>query len=160
MAFAYVAQGHSKLSGTRGFAKQALAFGTGNLLDATTQDAAGIRFLLIAQAHDQAHRPGKHHAVQKQESVCSVTVTWSMQLPPRVYLAILGFYAVHLVRWLWSPLLSHRTPGLHGCCTHTCGYQRGLLLAEFWQDPVHLTIAPLTGCLCLPTAWAGHDEHA
>ena len=47
-AFAYVAQGGGKLSGTRGSAEQALVFGKGNLVEATTEDAAGLRFLLIA----------------------------------------------------------------------------------------------------------------
>ena len=47
-AFAYVAQGSGKLSGTRGSAEQALVFGKGNLVEATTEDAAGLRFLLIA----------------------------------------------------------------------------------------------------------------
>eukprot|EP00891_Asterochloris_glomerata_P003526 jgi/Astpho2/3526/fgenesh1_pm.00057_%23_4_t len=47
-AFAYVAQGSGKLSGTRGSAEQALVFGKGNLVEASTEDAAGLRFLLIA----------------------------------------------------------------------------------------------------------------
>ena len=46
--FAYVAQGSGKLSGTRGSAEQALVFGKGNLVEATTEDASGLRFLLIA----------------------------------------------------------------------------------------------------------------